>query len=137
MPRPPVRCCRRVARREMPHTACHRALCQERYKELREPRQRAERRTRLLAERPKLELRCAGHFLDLDGNRLPRGDDDRVQTRRLVRALRGAGLVGLRIHEGLAVAGGSFVRSGDQGLVDALEKFNQTQDYRILRSLVD
>ncbi|MCG6893425.1 MAG: hypothetical protein LJE65_07435 [Desulfobacteraceae bacterium] len=39
--------------------------------------------------------------------------------------------------EGLAVAGGSFVRSGDQGLVDVLEKFNQTQDYRILRSLVD
>jgi len=60
--------------------------------------------TRLLTERPQLELRCAGHFLDFDGNRLPRGESDRVQTRRLVRALRAAGLVGLRIDKGLAVA---------------------------------
>lgn len=60
--------------------------------------------SRLLAERPSLELRVAGHFLDFDGNRLPRGERDRVQTRRLVRALRAAGLVGLRIDRGLAVA---------------------------------
>lgn len=60
--------------------------------------------SRLLAERSNLELRCAGHFLDFDGNRLPRGEHDRVQTRRLVRALRAAGLVGLRIHKGLGVA---------------------------------
>jgi radical SAM enzyme (TIGR01210 family) len=34
--------------------------------------------------------------------------------------------------EGLAVEGGSFVREGDQELVDELEQFNRTQDYEIL-----
>lgn len=35
--------------------------------------------------------------------------------------------------EGLAVQGGSFIRPGDEALIRALEKFNQTQDYEILR----
>jgi len=34
--------------------------------------------------------------------------------------------------EGLAVPGGSFLRAGDAPLVAAMERFNQTQDYRIL-----
>ncbi|MCD4779075.1 MAG: hypothetical protein K8S27_00790 [Candidatus Omnitrophica bacterium] len=39
--------------------------------------------------------------------------------------------VGLN-DEGLAVPGGSFLRPGDETMVQQLEKFNQTQDYRLL-----
>lgn len=39
--------------------------------------------------------------------------------------------VGLH-DEGLAVPGGSFIREGDEELVNALENFNQTQDFRLL-----
>lgn len=34
--------------------------------------------------------------------------------------------------EGLTVEGGSFLREGDESLVDELERFNRTQDYDIL-----
>jgi radical SAM enzyme (TIGR01210 family) len=34
--------------------------------------------------------------------------------------------------EGLAVPGGSFIRPGDEALIDLLEKFNRTQDYSLL-----
>ncbi len=34
--------------------------------------------------------------------------------------------------EGLAVEGGSFLRAGDEELVEALERFNRTRDYDIL-----
>ncbi len=37
--------------------------------------------------------------------------------------------------EGLACAGGSFIRPGDEPLVAALEAFNRSQDYRQLRSM--
>jgi radical SAM enzyme (TIGR01210 family) len=37
--------------------------------------------------------------------------------------------------EGLAVEGGSFLRPGDEGLVEKLEEFNRTQDYDILETL--
>ncbi len=35
--------------------------------------------------------------------------------------------------EGLAVTGGSFLRQGDEELVKLLERFNQTQDYSLLK----
>ncbi len=38
--------------------------------------------------------------------------------------------------EGLAVPGGSFLRPGDEAMVQKLEVFNQTQDYSILDKLV-
>jgi len=38
--------------------------------------------------------------------------------------------------EGLAVPGGSFLRSGDEQLVESMEKFNRTQDFRILSEVV-
>jgi radical SAM enzyme (TIGR01210 family) len=50
---------------------------------------------------------------------------------------RGKGLgvfLGL-FDEGLAVPGGSFLRSGDGALVATLERFNQTQDFQILSAL--
>jgi HD-GYP domain-containing protein (c-di-GMP phosphodiesterase class II) len=59
--------------------------------------------TRLLAQEPRLELRCAGLYLDFNGARLPRGEHDRTQTRRLLRALRAARLQGLRFEAGLTV----------------------------------
>ncbi len=59
--------------------------------------------TRLLAQQSSLELRCAGLYLDFNGARLPRGEHDRAQTRRLLRALRAAGLQGLGFEAGLAV----------------------------------
>jgi HD-GYP domain-containing protein (c-di-GMP phosphodiesterase class II) len=59
--------------------------------------------SRLLAEHGVLELRCAGQFIHLVGQRLPRGDDDRVYTRRLLRQLRHCGISGLRIQPGLGV----------------------------------
>lgn len=34
--------------------------------------------------------------------------------------------------EGLAVPGGSFIRPGDEAMVELLEKFNRTQDYSLL-----
>jgi uncharacterized Fe-S cluster-containing MiaB family protein len=37
--------------------------------------------------------------------------------------------------EGLAVEGGSFVRPGEQWLVDRLEEFNRTQDFDVLEQL--
>jgi radical SAM enzyme (TIGR01210 family) len=37
--------------------------------------------------------------------------------------------------EGLAIAGGSFVRSGDEPLVETLEQFNRTQDYGLLDAI--
>jgi len=39
--------------------------------------------------------------------------------------------------EGLAVPGGSFIREGDRPVVERLEEFNRTQDYRILASVVE
>ena len=39
--------------------------------------------------------------------------------------------------EGLAVEGGSFVRPGDEELVNQLEKFNRTQDFEILESILE
>ncbi len=59
---------------------------------------------RLLAQRPVVELRCLGQFLDIDGARLPRSDHDRAYTRRLLRSLRSMGLVGLRFLPELGVA---------------------------------
>jgi len=59
---------------------------------------------RLLAQRPAVELRCRGQFLDLDGTRLPRSDHDRAYTRRLLRSLRAMGLAGLRFLPELGVA---------------------------------
>ncbi len=41
--------------------------------------------------------------------------------------------VGLN-DEGLAVPGGGFVREGDEALVQALERFNETGDFALLRS---
>lgn len=38
--------------------------------------------------------------------------------------------------EGLAVPGGSFLRPGDQALVQRLERFNRTQDFQILEDIV-
>jgi hypothetical protein len=37
--------------------------------------------------------------------------------------------------EGLAVEGGSFLRPGDEPLVEKLEQFNRTQDYDVLEGL--
>ena len=39
--------------------------------------------------------------------------------------------------EGLAVAGGSFIREGDEHVVAELERFNRTQDYTILDRICD
>lgn len=58
---------------------------------------------------------------------------------RAARAGRGKPLsvfIGLD-DEGLAVEGGSFVRPGDGPLVDALQRFNRTQDYAILDAICD
>lgn len=38
--------------------------------------------------------------------------------------------------EGLACEGGSFIREGEEALVDIMETFNRTQDFRLLRSIV-
>ena len=38
--------------------------------------------------------------------------------------------------EGLAVEGGSFLRPGEAELVQTLERFNRTQDFKILRSVL-
>ncbi len=59
--------------------------------------------SRLLANHGPLELRCAGQFIHLAGQRLPRGDEDRVATRRLLRLLRHCGIRALRIEPGLGV----------------------------------
>jgi radical SAM enzyme (TIGR01210 family) len=40
-------------------------------------------------------------------------------------------------EEGLAVAGGSFVRPGEEELIVRLEQFNCTQDYGLLRTLAE
>lgn len=37
--------------------------------------------------------------------------------------------------EGLAVPGGSFIRPGDEELVELLEQFNRTQDYSLLNGI--
>ena len=37
--------------------------------------------------------------------------------------------------EGLATPGGTFIRPGDEPLVQQLEEFNRTQDYCVLRNL--
>ncbi|XOF32671.1 MAG: hypothetical protein ACL93V_11620 [Candidatus Electrothrix sp. YB6] len=37
--------------------------------------------------------------------------------------------------EGLAEQGGSFIRAGDEDLIEQLEEFNRTQNYRILREV--
>lgn len=55
-------------------------------------------------------------------------------VRRAVLAAEGAKIsifVGLH-DEGLAVPGGSFIREGDEPLIEALENFNRTQDFHIL-----
>lgn len=59
--------------------------------------------SRLLGDHGTLELRWVGQFIDLAGQRLPRGDSDRVATRRLVRQLRHCGIRGLRLEPGLGV----------------------------------
>lgn len=38
--------------------------------------------------------------------------------------------------EGLACPGGSFIRDGDEALIDSMESFNRSQDYRLLREIV-
>ena len=38
--------------------------------------------------------------------------------------------------EGLALEGGSFVREGEEQIIEELEKFNQTGDYSILEALI-
>jgi radical SAM enzyme (TIGR01210 family) len=38
--------------------------------------------------------------------------------------------------EGLAVQGGSFIRNGDEDIIDKLEQFNRTQDFSILGDIV-
>ena len=53
---------------------------------------------RLLEQSGSLDLRSAGQFLLLNGERLPREHDDRVFARRLSRALRTRGLEGLRFE---------------------------------------
>jgi len=52
------------------------------------------------------------------------------QARRMSYQLRSF-VIGL-FDEGLAVEGGSFLREGDEELVNKLERFNRTQDYNIL-----
>ena len=39
--------------------------------------------------------------------------------------------------EGLAVPGGSFLRPGDEPVVQQLERFNRSQDFGILRAIID
>jgi HD-GYP domain-containing protein (c-di-GMP phosphodiesterase class II) len=58
---------------------------------------------RLLLETGAQDLRSAGQFLLLNGERLPREHDDRVFARRLSRALRSRGLEGVRFEPGLSV----------------------------------
>ena len=60
--------------------------------------------SRLLLQRPAVELRCLGLFLDIDGILLPHSDEDRVHTWRLLRSLRAARLQGLRFVRGLGVS---------------------------------
>ena len=38
--------------------------------------------------------------------------------------------------EGLAVEGGSFIRNGDEPIVEQLELFNRTQDYHIIERII-
>ena len=38
--------------------------------------------------------------------------------------------------EGLAVPNGSFIRAGEEELVEKLELFNRSQDYRILEEII-
>ncbi len=60
-----------------------------------------------------------------------------VDVARAVRHARDRGLrvfIGL-YDEGLAVEGGSFVRPGEDAIVEKLERFNQTEDYGILEQL--
>jgi uncharacterized Fe-S cluster-containing MiaB family protein len=42
--------------------------------------------------------------------------------------------VGLN-DEGLAVPGGGFVREGDEALLKALERFNQSGDFALLKAI--
>ena len=39
--------------------------------------------------------------------------------------------------EGLSVTGGSFLRNGEEELVKKLETFNKTQNYKILREILN
>jgi len=60
-----------------------------------------------------------------------------IDIARAVRHARGKGIsvfIGL-CDEGLAVEGGSFLRPGEEAMVEQLERFNQTGDYRILEKL--
>jgi hypothetical protein len=38
--------------------------------------------------------------------------------------------------EGLSVPGGSFLREGDEPVVNLLEQFNRTQDFELLRAVI-
>jgi hypothetical protein len=38
--------------------------------------------------------------------------------------------------EGLTVPGGSFLREGDEPMIDLLERFNRTQDFELLRAVI-
>ncbi len=60
-----------------------------------------------------------------------------VDIAEAVRHAEGRGVsifVGL-YDEGLAVEGGSFVRPGDESIVEKLELFNQTQDFAVLEGI--
>ena len=59
---------------------------------------------RLFTASGPVELRGVGQFLELNGTRFPRGDQDRVFTRRLLRVLHHCGLAGLRIEPELGAA---------------------------------
>ncbi|MBN2531676.1 MAG: hypothetical protein JXB88_02225 [Spirochaetales bacterium] len=57
-----------------------------------------------------------------------------TSVKEAIRASRGTRIsvfAGLN-DEGLAVPGGSFIRPGDEALIDLLEEFNRTQDYSLL-----
>jgi radical SAM enzyme (TIGR01210 family) len=56
---------------------------------------------------------------------------DVAEAARHARDKRLSVFIGLS-DEGLAIEGGSFVREGEELLVDELERFNRTQDYDIL-----
>lgn len=59
---------------------------------------------------------------------------DVAEAVRHARGKRLSVFIGLN-DEGLAVQGGSFIRSGDESLLAALEQFNITQDYDILDAI--
>ena len=66
------------------------------------------------------------------------GEYNPPRMESVMRAVRHAEHAGISVYvgmddEGLAVEGGSFIRSGDEYIVRKLEEFNRTQDYNLLR----